>query len=197
MARQVQQSTAVLRETPEEALMKRHLSPANMILLILAGTLLFAACASLSELGGVVRAPRFGQAADRPAELRLLGPSAGPSAGGATVRLWAEVENPNPFGVMLDRLDGTFFLEDRRAARVDFPLGLELGARDNAIVPLDLTIDFDDLSTIADIVRRAVSAREIGYRLEGTVGVDAGPLGNLEFGPMDMLEGELDASVVR
>ena len=156
-----------------------------------------AACASLGSLGGVVRPPRIAQAADRPAELEIVGPSSGSRLGGASVRLWAEVENPNPFGILLDRLDGTFFLEDTRAARVDFPLGLELGARDEAIVPLDVTIDFDDVSALADVVRRALSDREVGYRIEGTMGVDAGPLGELTFGPMDMLEGQLDASVVR
>jgi hypothetical protein len=168
-----------------------------LLLVLLVGLPSLTACASLGGLGGVVRPPRFEQAADRPAELRIHGPSSGHGAGSAAVRLWAQVENPNPFGVMLDRLDGTFFLGERRAAAVDFPLGLDLGARDEAIVPLDFTIDFNDLSAIGDVLRRAVSDREIGYRLEGTVGVDAGPLGALTFGPMDMLEGELDASVVR
>jgi hypothetical protein len=148
-------------------------------------------------LGGVVRPPRIAQADDRPAELRLIGHSSRHRVGSATVRLWAEVENPNPFGVLLDRLDGTFFLEDTRAAGVDFPFGLELGARDQTVVPIDLTIDFDDLGALADVVRRAVGDREVSYRLEGTIGVDAGPLGELTFGPTDWLEGELDAGVVR
>jgi hypothetical protein len=159
--------------------------------------LLTVACASLSQLGGVVRPPRFAPADGREAELRILAPSAGSRAGGAVVTLWAEVENPNPFGILLDRLDGTFFLDDERAASVDFPLGLDLGARDSAVLPLDVTIDFDDLSAIADVVRRALDDRGIGYRVEGTVGVDAGPLGDLTFGPMDVLEGELDARLVR
>ena len=77
------------------------------------------------------------------------------------------------------------------------PFGLELGARDQTVVPIDLTIDFDDMAALADVVRRAVGDREVGYRLEGTIGVDAGPLGELEFGPTDWLEGELDARVVR
>ena len=162
------------------------------------GAFVFAAgCASLPSVGGVIRPPRIAQADDRPAELRLIGPTSGTRLGGAKVRLWAEVENPNPFGVLLDRLDGTFFLEDTRAAGVDFPFGLELGAGDETVVPIDLTIDFDDVSALADVVRRALGDREVGYRLEGTIGVDAGLLGNLTFGPTDWLEGELDASVVR
>ena len=65
------------------------------------------------------------------------------------------------------------------------------------MVPIDLTIDFDDVAALADVVRRAVGDRGVGYRLEGTIGVDAGPLGELTFGPTDWLEGELDARVAR
>ncbi|HVR29118.1 MAG TPA: LEA type 2 family protein [Thermoanaerobaculia bacterium] len=172
----------------------RRLTP----LLALAALVLAAGCSSLSELGRVVQAPRFSQADGRPAELRVVAPSERSRAGGAAVRLWAEIENPNPFGVKLGRLDGTLFLEDTRAAAsVDFPLGLELGARDLAVVPLDVTIDFDDLSAVADVVRHALDDREVGYRLEGTIGLHAGPFGAVTFGPMDVLEGELDATVLR
>ena len=171
--------------------MRRRLSSRDLFVvaaLLLAATLANG-CASLSSLGSVVQPPRFAQAPDRPAELRV-----GPSS--ASIRLWALVENPNPFGVLLDRLDGTFFLEDRRAAAVDFPLGLDLGARDEAVVPLDIPVDFDDVSGLADVLRRAVGARELGYRIEGTVGVDAGPLGDLTYGPTDLIEGEIDADDV-
>ena len=175
----------------------RRRTPSFVSLVALAtASLAIGACSALSDLG-VVRPPRISHAEGRPAELEIRGPSTDRRSGGAEIRLWAEVENPNPFGVLLDRLDGTFFLEDTRAAAVDFPLGLELGARDQAVVPLDVAIDFDDLPRIADLLRRAFGNRAIGYRIEGTIGVDAGPLGDLTFGPMDVLEGELDASSVR
>ena len=179
--------------------MRRPFTPAvtPVAAILLVASFLVTACSSIPGLDAVVRPPRIAQADDRPAELRFLRPSSQNRIGGATVRLWAEVENPNPFGVLLDRLDGTFFLEDTRAAGVDFPFGLELGARDQTVVPIDLTIDFDDVSALADVVRSAIGDREVGYRLEGTIGVDAGPLGALTFGPTDWLEGELDASVVR
>ena len=61
--------------------------------------------------------------------MRLAGPSADRPFGGATVRLWTEVSNPNPFGFTLGTLDGTLFLEGSRAAAAAFPLGLPLGAQ--------------------------------------------------------------------
>jgi late embryogenesis abundant protein len=164
---------------------------------ILAAMMLVAGCASISELTRVVQPPRFASAPDRKPELHIAGPSSSHRTGSASIRLWALVENPNPFGVVLDRLNGTFFLDQARAADVDFPLGLDLGARDDTVVPLDITVDFDDLGGIANVLRRAASSRELGYRVEGTVGVDAGPLGGLTYGPTDLLEGTLDASAVR
>ena len=75
------------------------------------------ACATLGALGPFVQAPRFENAPDRPAEIRLLSPSGGQGSG-VGVRLWAKVTNPNPFGFTLATLDGTLFLEEARAATV-------------------------------------------------------------------------------
>ena len=36
------------------------------------------------------------------------------------------LRNPNPFSLTLGTLKGTLFLEDARAADVDFPLGLPI-----------------------------------------------------------------------
>ena len=45
------------------------------------------ACASLGSrfLGGLIQPPRFSEAEDQPAEIRLVGPSAGRPVGGAVV----------------------------------------------------------------------------------------------------------------
>jgi late embryogenesis abundant protein len=61
------------------------------------------------------------------------------------------VTNPNPFSLRLGRLKGTLFLEDSRAADVDFPLGLPLAAGGETTVPIDLTISLT-LSASADSV---------------------------------------------
>jgi LEA14-like dessication related protein len=143
-----------------------------------------AGCAELNRLGGIVQPPHFEQVQDRPAEVRLLGTN------GAGVRLWTRVSNPNPFGLTLGTLSGTLYLEDSRAADADFPLGLPLGARSEQVIPIDISIRFSDLPALSGVARRLLARQAVGYRLEGTIGVDAGRLGQPVFGPMTLLRGE-------
>jgi len=148
------------------------------------------ACASLEGLRALVQPPSFRQG-DQPADVRLAGPSVDRPLGGAAIRLWTEVTNPNPFGFTLGTLDGTLFLEGTRAAAAAFPLGLPLGAGQRSTVPIDLSISFSDLPRLADVVRRAARREPVAYRLDGTIGVDAGRLGQPVFGPMTLLRGDL------
>lgn len=148
-------------------------------------------CATLGQLRGLVQAPRFEETPDRPAEIRLLGPGSGRPLGGAGVRLWARVSNPNPFGFTLSTLEGTLFLEDSRAAVADFPLGLPLAAGGETVIPLDLSISFSDIPGLATVLQRAIGRQPIAYRFEGTVGVDAGRFGMPAFGPMTLMRGHI------
>lgn len=159
--------------------------------LVLCLSLCASACASLEGLRGLIQAPRFSQASDQPAEIRIQPPSASRPFGGAVIRLWTQVSNPNPFGLTLGKLDGTLFLEGSRAASAEFPLGLPLGAGQQSTVPLDLSISFSDLPGLADVVRRAARREPVAYHLDGTIGVDAGQLGQPVFGPMTLVRGEL------
>jgi hypothetical protein len=149
------------------------------------------ACAELGGLGGLVQPPRFEQDDAQPAEIRLVGPSLNRPLGGAAVRIWTKVTNPNAFGFTLGMLKGSLLLEGARAADADFPLGLPLTARQETIIPLDLSISFSDLPGLADVIRRAAAGDPIAYRLDGTIGVDAGRLGQPVFGPMTLLRGDL------
>ncbi len=149
------------------------------------------ACASLEGLRGLVHAPRFEQADTRRSELRLSGPSLGSPTGGATVRLWTKVTNPNGFGLTVGTLRGTLHLQGSRAATVDFPLGLPLQARGDSEVPIDIVIDFRDVPGLSQVISRAVSREPIDYELEGTIGVEAGVFGEPVFGPMTILRGEI------
>ena len=149
-------------------------------------------CASLEGLRQFIQPPRFEQAAGQPSQVTFGGPSASRPLGGATVRLWARVMNPNPFGFTLRSLNGTLFLDGTRAAAAKFPLGLPLRAGEDTTIPLELSIDFSDLPALAQTIRRASRNDAIQYRLEGTVGVDAGQLGQPVFGPMTLLRGTLD-----
>ena len=147
-------------------------------------------CASLGALA-VVRPPRFRTDPDRPAELRLLGPSLSRPLGGASIRLFAVVENPNPFSLTLTTVAGRLFLEGTEAADVDLPLGLPLVAGREESVPIDLSVSFQNVPRLGDVLARAALGTEIGYRLEGDLGVDAGPLGPQTFGPLTLLTGDV------
>ena len=165
----------------------------NILVLVLGLAAAAPGCATLEHLRQIVQAPRFEEVPDQPAELRLLSPRVGLPIGGAGVRLWTKVTNPNPFGFTLSTLQGTLFLEESRASSVDFPLGLPLGGRAETIIPIDLQISFSDIPGLASVIQRAIGRQPLAYRLEGTIGVDAGQFGEPTFGPMTLLRGELTA----
>lgn len=150
---------------------------------------LLAGCATLEALG--IQPLRFAQADDRPSELRILAPSAGRPLGGASIRLWAEIENPNAFGLTLTEVAGDLLLEETEAIAVDFPLGLPLVAHQDTVIPLDVSIGFDDLPRLGQIARAAIGGEPLDYRLDGTFAVEAGRLGRPRFGPLTLLEGEI------
>lgn len=152
---------------------------------------LIGGCATVAELMQV-QPPRFEAVAGRPSELRLLGPSAERPLGGAAIRLWSRVENPNRFGLTLTTLQGDLTLEDARAATVDLPLGLPLAAGQDTIIPIEVAISFADLPGLADAAVRFATRQTIGYRLNGSFSVDAGAFGQPRFGPMTLLQGDLD-----
>jgi hypothetical protein len=157
-------------------------------LAILPAALLLAGCATLGE---VIQPPQFSVAQNRPAELQLIGPSLQNPVGGVSIRLWANVANPNPMGIVLSALNGALALEGTEAARVAFPLGLPLPAARDTVIPLDISVSFTNVPRLADVVSRAMTQGSVAYRLNGTVAVDAGLLGQPSFGPMTLLQGNV------
>jgi hypothetical protein len=153
------------------------------------------ACASLGSLSRLIQPLRFSEADNQPAEIRLVGPGAGGLLGGAVVRIWTRVSNPNPFGLRLSTLDTTLLLDGSRAATGDFPLGLSLGAGEESVIPLDLSISFSDLPGLSTVVRNAIGGQRVGYQLDGTIGIEAGALGQQKFGPMMLFRGDLRANL--
>jgi len=147
-------------------------------------------CAGMG-LENVLQPPTFQVDGSQQAQLRLLAPSAQNPLGGAAVRLYARVGNPNPVGLTLTRLVGQLQLQGSNAARVDFPLGVPLQAGGETVVPIEIAIDFDDIPGLANVARNALTGQPISYALNGTVGVDAGLLGQPTFGPLNLLEGSL------
>ena len=160
------------------------------IIITLGCATVIGACAGLG-LGNLIQPPRFSVATGRQAELRLIGPSSGRPLGGASVRLWAHVQNPNTLGLSLTALQGTLALEGTKAADVDFPLGVPLLAGQDTVIPLDVNISFSDLPGLADVAARLVTRNSVNYQLNGTVQVNAGPLGSPRFGPSNLLSGTL------
>jgi hypothetical protein len=150
-------------------------------------------CASLEGLRALIRPPQFEQARDQPSEIRLLPVQSGRPAGGATVRIWTTVTNPNPFGFTLSSVQATLLLDDIEAADADFPLGLPLQPRQTETIPFDLTIGFANVPRLANVIRQAAAGGGLNYRLEGTVGIDAGRFGQPTFGPLTLVTGELRA----
>src|SRR2546421_1532202 len=126
---------------------------ARLVVLALIGATT-GACGGLGNLQQIIRPPRFEQAAGQPAEIRLVGPNATSPLGGAGVRIWLAVTNPNPFGFTLSRLNATLMLEGNRAATGDFPLGLPLTGGQQTIVPLDLSISFADVPGLSRTLGR-------------------------------------------
>jgi hypothetical protein len=143
-------------------------------------------------LARIIAPPAFEQARGERTEVQLLPPGPGGRLGGASVRIWAHVTNPNPFGIRLSTLDGDLYLEGTRAAIASFPLGLPLGARGDSVVPLELRIDFAEVPALGGALRRAIAGDPVAFRLDGTISIDAGPLGQPSFGPSTWLRGELD-----
>lgn len=150
-------------------------------------------CRSLDGIGQLIRPPRFEQAPGEPAEISFRGASASMPAGGATVRIWTRVTNPNPFGFTLSTLSTTLLLDGARAATGSFPLGLPLEGSQSTVIPIELTINFAEVPALTAVARSALTGLGVQYRLDGTVGVDAGRLGQPTFGPLMLVEGELRA----
>jgi hypothetical protein len=150
------------------------------------------ACATLQQL---IQPLQFAADTGRQAELRLLGPAAGRPLGGLGVRLWAREQNPNPVGVNLTRITGSLFLSNSQAGTVDLPLGLPLPAQRDTVFPVDVSISFSDIPSLAGVLRQAVGGASIPYHLDGRFSVGAGALGSFDFGPQTLLTG--NATVFR
>jgi len=151
---------------------------------------LIAGCASLN-LGSVIQPPTVSGVEGRSPQIQLRLPALGRTAGGASVRLWSRIANPNGFSVTISRLAGDLFIGNAQGVTVDFPLGVPLVANGDTIVPLDVSLDFDDLPGLGAAALAALTSGTIPYRLDAIIGVDAGMLGRPEFGPTTLLEGAL------
>ncbi len=151
-----------------------------------------AGCATLQQL---VQPLSFSAAPGQQAQLRLFGPSAQQPLGGIGVRLWAQVQNPNPLGVNLTHITGNLFLANTQAGTVDLPLGLALQANGQTVFPVDVSISFASIPGLVGVLGQAAGGSAVPYRLDGRFSVAAGALGSFDFGPSTLLTG--NATVFR
>ena len=161
------------------------------VVVALAAVLASSSCASLGEFARAIQPLRFSEVPGQQSTVRLEGPSLRRPLGGAALRLWTRISNPNPVGITLSTLRAEVSLDGTRAATGDFPLGLPLGAGADSDVPLDLSIDFADLPGLADVLRRAIASQQVPYEVDGTFSIDVGALGRPSFGPMRLFQGRL------
>ncbi|HEU5255562.1 MAG TPA: LEA type 2 family protein [Vicinamibacterales bacterium] len=162
-----------------------------LLALLISAIITSAACAGFGGLQQIIRPPRFEQATGQRAEIRLLGPSTRSPLGGAGVRIWLQITNPNPFGFTLSTIDADLILEGNHAATGNFPLGLPLTAGQETVVPLDLSISFADVPALSRSIGRLATGGTASYQLDGTVGIEAGRFGKPTFGPMTLTTGQL------
>ena len=161
------------------------------IALALAALLSTTSCAELGQLARAIQPLRFSEVPGQRSTIRLAGPSARQPLGGAALRLWTRISNPNPVGITLSTLRADVSVDGTHAATGDFPLGLPLAAGGESDVPLDLLIDFADLPGLADVLRRTIATQQVPYEVHGSFSIDAGALGRPSFGPLRLFQGRL------
>lgn len=148
-------------------------------------------CAELGQLARAIQPLRFSEVPGQQSTIRLAGPSTRQPLGGAALRLWTRVSNPNPVGITLSTLRADVSLDGTHAATGDFPLGLPLAAGGESDVPLDLSIDFADLPALADVLRRTIATQQVPYEVQGSFSIEAGAFGRPSFGPLRLFQGRL------
>ena len=149
--------------------------------LMLAFTLLADSIHRRAIRTGIVEPPRFEAADGRAGEIHFTTPLLAKPPGPANVTVRMHVTNPNPFGVTLGALEATLFVEELRAARCHIPLAVPLGAWQESDVSIGLSIDLAAVPELARVMLPAAIGNAISYRLDGTVGIDAGPFGQQTF----------------
>jgi hypothetical protein len=133
---------------------------------------------------GEVRPPRFKLTDDHPSAIHFRMPLK--PSGGADIRLWIKVLNPNPFAITLEKLETRLILAGYRAAYGNVLMDLSIDAGQSSVVSLNLSFSSADL-----MLNPAVVGPTVNYRLNGVVWIDAGKFGRPMFGPIAILSGEL------
>jgi LEA14-like dessication related protein len=99
------------------------------------------------------------------------------SLGGATIDLLFTIDNPNPIGLSLTKLDYAFFVEGKQLAAGRPSRDLEVPATGSATLSFPASFQFAQVAQAVDaLLTKDVAA----YRAQGTIGVGT-PLGPIEL----------------
>ena len=108
----------------------------------------------------------------------------------ATFRAVLDVTNPNPVPLRLALLEGDLTLAGTASAGTRFAEGIDLPARGQGRVVLDVSVPADALPALAGALADALMGRPVAYRLDAVVGIEV--LGVLQrFPRATVLAGEV------
>lgn len=140
---------------------------ATLLAAVTLALVLLAACAPGAA---VLQPPTFTLDAERSGFVRIDPPGVGD--GSALFRLALAVANPNPVGVRLSGLDGDLYLRDARAASSSFRGAIDLPARANAPLVLDVKVPLGAAPVLLDTIANFVAGNPIPYRFDAAVTID-------------------------
>lgn len=161
-------------------------------LLLAVAALTLGACAVVTP-ERAVRNLEFEFVAEGSGLRRLDLPGIGGGSPSATVRIRTRVSNPNPLALRLTGLEFDLYVNANRAASGSFAGGVDLPARGQTVLDLDVTVGLAEATRLVSDLAAAARGQRTAYRLDGTVSVDAGPLGRPSFGPLTIVTGTVSA----
>ena len=100
--------------------------------------------------------------------------------GGVTIALHYRLDNPNGFGLDLERLAYKLEVEGRLVGEGELPAGLHLAPGAATAVAIPVRLRWTDIPNFAQVL---LTKREVGYRISGEVGVGS-PIGMIRL-PFD------------
>jgi len=148
--------------------MQRFLRHGRITITLAAALVCLGAC--LPGADGALGAPTFRLQSEGSGFVRLDVAGVGPPS--ATFRVVLDVANPNPVPVRLALLEGDLTIASVPSARVRFVDGIDLPARGQSRLALDVTIAAAALPALGAALADALLGRPVAYRLDAEVGID-------------------------
>jgi hypothetical protein len=144
--------------------------PPLFVALLTAALALAALASCVPGAAPALGAPTFRLRADDTRIVRLDPPGA-IGDGALVVRVALRVANPNPVGIRLDTLEGQLWLGGIAASDLRFVDGVDLPARGEANVTIDVGVPLERIAPLVGVLGDAIAGRPVAIRLDAEVGV--------------------------